>query len=402
MNILIVTQVYHPDTSSVSQHMTDLAENLALRSHSVEVISSRYGYDSDNFYPKKTQNKGVLINRVLHSNYDKKYFFFRALNFLSFNFSLLINLMIRRRSVDIVIGTTVPPFSALIGVIFAKIQKVPFYFWVMDLQPELSISSGLLKEKSISAYFFRFLGDLIIRNSSKLISLDRFMTEHLKQRGALSSNIHEIPVWPVSKDFYDGNRSSNPFRVKNKYGDKIVIMYSGNHAYVHPLKTLLEAAKTLKSDPRFLFSFIGGGVRKKEVTEYKLKYQLSNIVQHEYQPRNSFHISIAAADLQVVILGEGQVGFTHPNKIYGSMFLGKPILYIGPELSHISEILSNLKKNILVRHGDVDDLVSYLINFAELSNDEISLIGKKNLEHAKIFFSPDRLLNKIIKIIEKP
>ena len=79
-----------------------------------------------------------------------------------------------------------------------------------------------------------------------LISLDRFMTGYLIERGASENRISEIPVWPVSEGFYDGSRNLNPFRVKNKYGDKIVIMFSGNHAHVHPLSTLLEVSQKVK------------------------------------------------------------------------------------------------------------------------------------------------------------
>lgn len=400
MNILIITQVYYPDTVSVSQHLTDLAERLASRGHSVEVISSRYGYDSNDLYDKKAKEKNVYINRIFHTNYNKKYFLFRALNFLTFNLAIFFNLLMVRRSVDLVIGTTVPPFSALIGLWFAKVKKVPFCFWVMDLQPELAIASGLLKEKSISAKFFKNLGDLIIKKSSRLISLDCYMTEYLLKRGASASRISEIPVWPVSEGFYEGSRNENPFRVENNYGNKIVIMFSGNHAHVHPLDTLLEAAKKLRNDKRFLFSFVGGGVRKKEVTLYKSKYQLNNIVQHEFQPRSSFHISIAASDMQVVVLGEGQVGFTHPNKVYGAMFLGKPILYIGPSSSHVTDILNQLENNVMVGHGEVDLLVSQLLSFANLNEDQVTTLGRNNLKYATKYFSPDYLLDKMVEVVE--
>ena len=400
MKILIITQVYFPDTVSVSQHLTDLAERLASRGHSVEVISSRFGYASNDVYAKKSHEKEISINRILHSNYNKNYFFFRALNFLTFNLAILFNLLFRRRSVDLVIGTTVPPFSALIGLYFAKMKRAPFCFWVMDLQPELAIASGLLKEKSIPAKFFKTLGNLIIRKSTRLISLDRFMTDYLVKRGARLSRIAEIPVWPVSEGFYDGTRNLNPFRINNNYGDKIVVMFSGNHAHVHPLNTLLEAARKLKDDQRFLFSFVGGGVRKKEVTSFKSKYQLTNIVQHEFQPRSSFHISIAASDLQVVVLGEGQVGFTHPNKVYGAMFLGKPILYIGPSSSHVTDILNQLENNLMVRHGDVDLLISQLLAFAVHNGDEMSIVGQKNFEYARQNFSPEYLLDKMVNALE--
>jgi colanic acid biosynthesis glycosyl transferase WcaI len=53
-------------------------------------------------------------------------------------------------------------------------------------------------------------------------------------------------------------------------------------------------------------------------------------MQLAYQDRSKLHLSLGASDLQVVILGDNQVGYTHPNKIYGAMFIGKPILYIGP------------------------------------------------------------------------
>ena len=114
MNILIITQVYFPDTVSVSQHLTDFAERLASKGHSVEVISSRYGYDSNDSYLKKAQEKNVYISRISHTNYNKNYFLFRALNFLTFNLAIFFNLLRVSRSVDLVIGTTVPPFSALI------------------------------------------------------------------------------------------------------------------------------------------------------------------------------------------------------------------------------------------------------------------------------------------------
>jgi glycosyltransferase involved in cell wall biosynthesis len=119
---------------------------------------------------------------------------------------------------------------------------------------------------------------------------------------------------------------SNSFRIENHFGDKIVIMFSGNHSYVHQLDTLLEAAKLLKDNSIFLFVFVGGGVRKKDVTEFKAMHRLKNIVQLPFQPRENIHNSLGSSDIQVVILGNGLVGYTHPNKVYGAMYLGKPML----------------------------------------------------------------------------
>jgi colanic acid biosynthesis glycosyl transferase WcaI len=231
------------------------------------------------------------------------------------------------------------------------------------------------------------MANYVIKKADLLIALDNYMKQYLIKRGALKDKIKCIPVWPViDEKFID--KQKNPFRMKHGFGNKIVIMYSGNHAYVHHLDTLLKAARNLKDDERFIFVFIGEGVRKKDVTNFKNAYNLSNIVQLPYEHRNNIHNSLGAADLHVVILGNGQVGYTHPNKIYGAMFIGKPIIYIGPNPSHISDILNKLNGNIEVMHGDDITLTSKILLFASQPKEERKNIGEKNFQFANKEFSP--------------
>jgi glycosyltransferase involved in cell wall biosynthesis len=192
---------------------------------------------------------------------------------------------------------------------------------------------------------------------------------------------------------------TNSFRIENFFGDKVVVMYSGNHAYVHQLDTLLEAAKILKNNSRFLFVFVGGGVRKKDVTEFKAMYQLDNIIQLPFQPRENIHNSLGSSDIQVVILGDGQVGYTHPNKVYGAMYIGKPILYIGPAESHVSDLLNYSEGNISVQHGQSKILADKIEELFSKSWDEINSIGENNLTYANNNFHPDVLKQKMIDAI---
>ena len=193
----------------------------------------------------------------------------------------------------------------------------------------------------------------------------------------------------------------NSFRIENHVGDKIVIMYSGNHSVMHPLNTLLEAAVKLKEDNRFIFVHIGGGIRLQEVKEYKKKFDLNNVVLLPYQPRENIHISLGSSDIQVVSLGDKCVGYTHPNKIYGAMFIGKPIIYIGPNESHITEILDKCDGNISVRHGEYNKLVELLIRFAETTENQRINIGKKNRQYAETHFHPKILLSNMVTSIEE-
>jgi colanic acid biosynthesis glycosyl transferase WcaI len=288
---------------------------------------------------------------------------------------------------------------SLVGVIVSKLKGINFHYWVMDLQPELSISSGLIKKDSLSAKFFTKLGNYIIRNSAVVISLDRFMTQYLYSRGAKMNSVKTIAVWPVMDEIFTGSRMTNPFRIENDFGDKFVIMYSGNHAYVHQLDTLLEAALILKENSRFLFVFVGGGVRKKDVTEFKIKHKLDNVVQLPFQPRKNIHNSLGSSDIQVVILGNGQVGYTHPNKVYGAMYIGKPVLYIGPAESHVTDLLNELDGNIIVQHGQSKILADKIELLFSKNWDEINRIGENNLSYANNNFHPDVLKQKMIDAI---
>lgn len=402
MKILVISQVFYPDNVSVAQHLSDLCFALVKKGHEVTVITSQYPYEEKDIrYPSLEYVNNLTIKRIWSTGFGNKNVFSRLLDFFSFNLSVFVHLsLIKQKSYDLIIGLTAPPLLSYFGVHLAKKKSIKFCYWIMDMQPELAIQSGLIKKDSFLARIFVRLGNSILNNSDKIIVLDRFMKNYLVEKhGVADDKIAIVPVWPVIDNLYSGSRMENPFRIENGFGDKIVIMYSGNHSYVHPLNTLLNLARDLKMDERFLFVFIGGGVRKKEVTEFKKKYDLNNIIQLPYQPREKIHFSLGSSDLQVVILGEGLVGFTHPNKIYGALFIGKPIIYIGPNQSHATEILSVLKGNIMINHGKSEELKIKLLSLCD-DFSKIEEIGKLNQEMAYKNFTPELLINEMCTIIE--
>jgi colanic acid biosynthesis glycosyl transferase WcaI len=403
MKALLISQVFYPDTTAVSQVLTDLAEDLIVKGHEVAVITSRRGYENpSSFFVHDEVYHGVKILRLWQTAFRKHSRLGRIMNSASFNIAVAWRLLITSRSKhDIIIGTTVPPFLSCVGLIVAKMKRLRFCFYGMDLQPELAIISGYLSKKNPVVKLSLVLSEFIYRQADLIIVLDRFMAGHIVNRGAQPERVRIIPIWPAMAKVYKGDRLSNPFRRKMGFGDKIVVMYSGNMAIVHPLDTLLMAAAALKDDGQFLFVFIGGGVRKQDVVEFKTKHNLMNISLLPLQPRNRIHISLGSADLQVVIHGVGCTGYTHPNKVYGAMYIGKPVLYIGPKPSHISEILNELPSNISVRHGEVERLVAELRHFAYLGEQEWQRIGKINQEYAQKRFSRSRLSGRLIQELEK-
>jgi glycosyltransferase involved in cell wall biosynthesis len=402
MRILVLSQVFWPDSASTSQHLTDLAVAMAQKGHEIHVIASRKGYEEPSVsYPGIENYRGVLVERIRQTGFGKKSNIGRLIDSASFNLNLLVRLLPRRdRRYHVIIGMTSPPLVSFLGVHAARRNRSRFCYWVMDLQPELAIASGILRKGSIPARILTGLGDIVFRRADRIVALDRFMKEYIHGRGADPVKISVLPVWPVMNEVYAGPRSSNPFRVEYGFGDKLVVMYSGNHSVVHPLDTLLEAALRLRDDPRFLFVFIGGGVRKREVTAFRDRHGLENIRQLPYQPREKIHISLAAADFHVVVQGEGVVGFTHPNKIYGAMFIGRPIVSIGARPSHITDILDGCPGNIQVGHGEDGELARKLVESADRGPEFMEETGNRNREFASRCFDPLTLIGRMIDVIE--
>lgn len=403
MKIICISQVYWPDNVAVAQHLYDLLKLLSTRNHEVTIITSRHNYEHPEIiYPARECCERVHIHRLPNTGFGKQTKLGRLVDFLSFNFLIAWKLLfIGRKSCDVMIGLTSPPLLSYIGIKIARMKKMRFVYWTMDLQPELSVVAGYMKEGSSMAQTIQKRGDYIFRHADRIIVLDKYMKEHICRRlHSDRKGIDVIPVWPVMESVYEGKREDNPFRQENGFGDRIVIMYSGNHSVMHPLTTLLETAVRLSDDKRFLFVHIGGGVRLQEVREYKEEYGLDNVMILPYQPRERIHLSLGSADIQVVSLGEGCVGYTHPNKVYGAMFIGKPILYIGPEKSHISDILNVCKGNIAVCHEESELLAEKLLAFAGLSESQKNAIGLCNKTFAEQHFHPDVLLDQMIRSVE--
>jgi hypothetical protein len=82
------------------------------------------------------------------------------------------------------------------------------------------------------------------------------------------------------------------------------------------------------------------------------------------------------------------------------MFVGRPILYIGPEESHISDILNRCPGNISVKHGESDLLVQSILDFANTSDESKRTTGNLNRAFVHKNFRPEKLIEKMNASIE--
>lgn len=395
--ILVLTQVYVPDPAAVGQHMADAAAELARRGNRVIVMTSDRGYDDPSVrYPRREVIEGVEVRRVPWASFGKGSIAWRVLGGLSFTVQAIFPSLALRR-LDAIVVSTVPPMASLAALIIGSIRRAPIKYWVMDVNPDQLIALNVIPAGAIAARALDWLNRLILRRAADVVVLDRFMAERVNRKVDVSGKLAIIPPWPHEDHLRPVEHPANPFRTRHGLGSKLVIMYSGNHGPSNPFTTILAAAKRLADLPQVVFLFVGGGIGKAEVEACVTE----TIRSLPYQPLNELQYSLSAADVHLVTVGDAVVGIVHPCKVYGAFAVRRPVLLLGPEKSHVGELLRESAVGWRVSHGDVDGAEWILREIARMSPVDLAAMGGRARDLVSNRFSKSDLCGRFCNIVER-
>ncbi len=376
---LVLSQVYVPDPAAVGQHMADAAAELVRRGHRVVVLTSDRGYDDPSVqYPRREIIDGVEVRRIPLASFGKSSIAMRLLGGASFTVQAIAR-SLSVRPLDAILVSTAPPMASVAAVAIGTLRRAAIKYWVMDLNPDQLIALEVIRESSLVARIFDWLNRLVLRRASDVVVLDRFMAARVNRKLDVRAKLTVIPPWPHQDHLEAIDHRENPFRRRHGLDGKLVVMYSGNHGPSNPIATLLHAAKRLGDLPDLIFLFVGGGIGKKEVDEAAGPA----IRSLPYQPLHDLKYSLSAADVHLVTVGDAVVGIVHPSKVYGALAVARPVLLLGPEQSHVGELVREHDIGWRVSHGDVDGAEQVLRRIAGASPAELAAKGA----HAKALVS---------------
>jgi glycogen synthase len=95
-------------------------------------------------------------------------------------------------------------------------------------------------------------------------------------------------------------------------------------------------------------------------------------------------------------LGERYVGIIHPCKIYGILSTGRPFVLIGPEKSHVGDIIHESGYGFRVDHGDVEGLKSVIRQAMDLSEKEKAAVRARSQALVRQRYSRKTLTKRFI------
>jgi len=352
--ILLVSQVYPPDPAAVARVMGDVGAELAARGNEVVVFTSDRGYDDPTVrYPRRSGSDGVRIRRLPLCSFGKGSMALRMLGGVSFTLQSLVRALLLP-ALDTIVVSTAPPMASLVALVVGALRRVRVVYWPMDLNPDQALALGLAREGSLAVRVLDWLNRAILRRADVVIAMDHAMARRLERKRPVAGRLVIVPPWPEEDDVPEVPPLDNPFRASHDLDGKRVILYSGTLGLANPVHTLLEAAERFEDEPDLVFLFIGGGAGMAEVRSRSRP----NVRWLPYQPFDQLRYSLAAGDVHIVSLGDPMVGIVHPCKVYGAMARARPILYLGPPDSYLTEMMDEADFGWQVRHGDVQGAVA--------------------------------------------
>ncbi len=283
----------------------------------------------------------------------------RAVDFGSFLASCVARMLLLPQY-DVVVSMTSPPLISGIAAAMVTIRGGSLVCWVLDLNPDEAIAAGWLRADSLTCRLMQKISAFSFSTARKIVVMDRFMAGRVASYGVPEEKIAVIPPWSHDESIRYDAEGREEFRHEHGLDGRFVVMYSGNHSPCHPLETLLEAARRMKNDARVVFCFIGGGSEFGRVKAFAAGHRLRNILCLPYVPMNRLSASLSSADLHTVVMGDAFVGIVHPCKVYNVLALGIPFLYVGPEPSHITDLIAEAESPgsmAHAEHGDVDSVI---------------------------------------------
>ncbi len=397
--IRFIHNYFHPDVSSVSQVITEIARDLSAHGCDVSVIASRNWYTGGR--PERLAAReeidGIRVRRIWGPSLGKRALAGRLLDLTSFVTGAALAALVSRR-VDTVVLLTNPPMFAALGLLLRRLRGERFVHVVMDLYPDIATESGFLRHGSLSARCMRWLTRRTLRGADRVVVLGSCMEERVLSYGAPRERVEVIRNWADDRAIRPVAADGNPFRAEQGWEGKFVVMYSGNMGVAHRFDDILEVARRRRNDPRLVFAFVGDGMRRREIEAYREEHGLGNVALLPYQSVDRLPLSLGAGDLHFVSLRDGFEGTVVPSKTYGIMAAARPILYQGGPSGEIARMILDHGIGEVVPEGDVDALERAI---QELREDPVrtARLGGRAREVLQRDFSRDAALARYRRVL---
>lgn len=399
MNILLVTQYFHPENFKSN----DVAFELARRGHKVTVLTGLPNYPQGKVYDgygvfrkRKEVIDGVTVYRTLVIPRGSGSGLMLALNYLSWAFiasfwALFMALFNRYDAV--LVHETSPITQGFPALVVKWIRRIPMYFWVLDLWPEsLQAAAGINNRHVLG--FFSWVAKLMYRNSEKILISSRGFRKSILEKGDFEDKIEYFPNW--AEDVF---ASAGPADVP-QLPEGFKIMFAGNVGEAQDLETVMKAALELKGTGVRMI-IVGDGRKLQWVKEFVDTNALEDVVylmgRHPLEKMPAF---FAHADVLFLSLRKEPVfSLTAPAKLQAYMASGKPVISMID--GEAAEIVRESGCGLSCGAGESKEFAECVLEMKSKPASELRAMGEAGRAYFDANFNKDKCMEHLCSIINR-
>ena len=364
-DILFLCQFFYPEYISSAQLPFDTVLALKKAGFSVDVLCGYpREYSASENVPVTEEVEGVHIRRLKYIQLDRSGFLGRLVNYFSFTFMVLLNLL-RTAKYRAVVVYSNPPILPWIASWAKSLFGTKLIFVSYDLYPEVATVTNTLRQGNMICRLMDHINKCVFRRADHVVALSSEMREYIiAHRNIAQEKVSVIPNWYKDEGALLRNREKNSFR--ETVGDRFVVSYFGNMGTMQDMQTILGAIRELKEDDVF-FLFAGHGNKMEDLKSIVEQERIKNIAIHKFLHGDDFRDALAISDCAFVSLEKGATGLCVPSKTYSYMMQGIPLLAIMDEGDIVTDIEAGAGK--WVRNGEAAALAQAI---REMRDDPVS------------------------------
>ena len=328
--LLFLGTNYRPEPIGIGPYTAGLAEALAARGHTVEVVTGQPHYPEwqvhDGYGAASSETIcGVTVHRVPHYVPARPGGAKRIAHYIDFAARTRGPLIRRAKALRPDAVVAVLPSLFFIPTAATAARKVGAHLWahVQDFEVEAAFatgqlpSGGLIERRALAFEASQF------RRPGTVSTISPAMAARLASKGVAAERILELRNWANHVDSIaatDGRSMRETLGIE----EKTLVLYSGSIARKQGMDVLMDAARKLSSRPDIAF-VVCGPAEGRAALEAEAG-DLSNIRFIDLVPAEEVGALLKAADVHVLPQIAGAADLVLPSKLTNMLASGRPVV----------------------------------------------------------------------------
>jgi len=411
MRVVIISCVFPPEPIVSSRTSADVAQSLAARGHTVDVITAFPSRPAGRLFPgtkrrwlaKEQSVDGYSITRCFATVSPRSTLASRLLENLSLGVTGALAAL-RGPRPDVLYVNTWPIVAAGLAAIVATLRGVPMVLSIQDVYPESLAAQGRPGMRSAVFNLLRRIDAAIAHRASAMsVPSTSFRSIYEQTRGIPADCIHVVPNWGDVNEIRPNDPGAAAMR--ERWGiadDAIVALYAGNVGVAAGMEGLITAmghhdADNAYSLPRLVIA--GAGTQLDPCRRLAAEYELPLVVHSPWLAEETSSV-LAAADVLLLPTAGGQALASVPSKLISYLLASRPIVaQVSPD-SATAHTIRESGAGWIVEPGDDRGVHDALRRVMAMPRETLREIGERGRRYAVANFSREQCLPRLIAVIE--